>query len=349
MEAVIRMQVDILTDAGYQVSHYYQADSPANSRFSGLWPRFLRQPLSLKTIRTAIRLLRTDTLVILHYPEVFIPLLFWLLRLKASVMVIHHAEPVSKAPFFRTLVGWLHSRLYRKASSVICASRTYWNNSQAGYYYPSTAVNIIPLACEDIAPRNPEDNVSKSADTSVFKLLFVGRLVRYKGLPLLLDCMNLLGNNYRLEIVGDGYLRQRLQHYWEKRGLRAKVVFRGALSAEELLSALDACDALILSSLDRTEAFGLSLLEALRAGKPIITPKIAGSGVLEVNPNGTFGSEFRPGSVVGMHSAILSLKSRIQLEGEALSRRCRDEYERRYRREYHARELLKVVAALLNR
>ena len=94
------------------------------------------------------------------------------------------------------------------------------------------------------------------------------------------------------------------------------VAFLGAVRDREIDAELRRCDTLILPSLNRAEAFGLVLLQALRVGVPIVTPRIAGSGVLEVNPDGRYGAEFTPGSMDALCAAVRRLRRRIAEEGE---------------------------------
>jgi rhamnosyl/mannosyltransferase len=63
----------------------------------------------------------------------------------------------------------------------------------------------------------------------------------------------------------------------------------GSRSDAEVAALLSTCDLLCLPSLERTEAFGLVLLEAMRFAKPVVVSDIPGSGagwVVQAADNG---------------------------------------------------------------
>ena len=62
-------------------------------------------------------------------------------------------------------------------------------------------------------------------------------------------------------------------------GLNDRVRFLGSVSESKIRSLFSTCDCLCLPSIERTEAFGLVLLEAMAFGKPVVASDIPGSGV----------------------------------------------------------------------
>ena len=75
-------------------------------------------------------------------------------------------------------------------------------------------------------------------DVPVF--LFVGRLMKYKGLPLIVDAMKILKNlgmDFRMVFVGDGADAQEMKDGVSDRGLSDKVFFTGAIHDREVLRA----------------------------------------------------------------------------------------------------------------
>ena len=70
--------------------------------------------------------------------------------------------------------------------------------------------------------------------------LFVGRIIKYKGLPLILDCMKLLdgeGMDFRMVFVGSGPDAEELQERTKELGLSGKVFFTGAIYDRNVLRA----------------------------------------------------------------------------------------------------------------
>ena len=104
-------------------------------------------------------------------------------------------------------------------------------------------------------------------------LLYVGRLDPRKGLPTLLDALEGLAPRAHLTIVGTGPAGRTLRSRVRARSL--PVTFRGALSRSELPACYRAADIFVAPSTDG-ESFGISLLEALASGRPVVAADIAG-------------------------------------------------------------------------
>lgn len=121
-------------------------------------------------------------------------------------------------------------------------------------------------------------------------LLFVGRLVKVKNLPLLLDAYKKLTNDYRLIIIGDGEERERLQQQCKIQNIN--VNFIGPKNGDDLYIWYKVADIFILPSYK--EAFGAVVNEALLSGCKCIVSKNAGSSCLI--EEGVNGYTFDPNS-----------------------------------------------------
>jgi len=119
-------------------------------------------------------------------------------------------------------------------------------------------------------------------------VLFVGRLVGYKGVEYLIRACGGI-DDLVLVIVGDGELRGSLEGMVREKGF-GNVVFAGQITDEELPSYYAACDLFVLPSVTRQEAFGLVLVEAMACGKPVVStdfsgmPYVVGDAGLLVGP-----------------------------------------------------------------
>jgi glycosyltransferase involved in cell wall biosynthesis len=115
-----------------------------------------------------------------------------------------------------------------------------------------------------------------------FELLFVGRLVERKGVHVLLQALAHapFRANVRLEVLGDGPERTRLEDDAARLGLRDRVRFRGLVTQREKEESLARCDALVLPAVidDKgdTEGQGVVVLEAMLCAKPVIASRIGG-------------------------------------------------------------------------
>lgn len=110
-----------------------------------------------------------------------------------------------------------------------------------------------------------------------FSILFVGRLEHQKGLDILIEAaMNLkkIMNDFSLNIVGDGSLKDTLVQQISSRSLGDCVHILGNLPTTELIRQYASSDAFVLPS--RWEGMPLTLLEAWAAGLPAIVTNVGG-------------------------------------------------------------------------
>lgn len=125
--------------------------------------------------------------------------------------------------------------------------------------------------------------VSHHGDDNPFHLLFVGRLVAYKGADILLEALHRLDQSGKgvkrpiiLTIVGDGPERQRLEALVQRLGLTPKVHFTGWIKQEETRQYYADADLFCFPSI--REFGGAVALEAMAFGLPCIVPDYAGLG-----------------------------------------------------------------------
>ncbi len=108
-------------------------------------------------------------------------------------------------------------------------------------------------------------------------LLFVGRLEPRKGLDQLLHAFTILKAtrpHLRLYVVGDGPDRDRAEALLPA-GLRTDVVFLGRVDQDELPRFYASCDLFVAPALGG-ESFGIVLIEAMAAGRPVVASDIPG-------------------------------------------------------------------------
>lgn len=113
------------------------------------------------------------------------------------------------------------------------------------------------------------------------RLLSLGRLTYYKGFETLINAVQAM-QGVELLIAGDGELRESLQTLilsTTPAGARPAVKLVGAVRDDEKHALLQNCDAFCLASRERTEAFGIVLLEAMMHKRPCIVTDLPGSGM----------------------------------------------------------------------
>jgi glycosyltransferase involved in cell wall biosynthesis len=98
-----------------------------------------------------------------------------------------------------------------------------------------------------------------------------------KGVDVLLRAMALLGgrgDDTPLVLAGDGPLRTDLEQLTKRLGIEDVVRFAGFQELEALLELLQRCTLVVLPS--RAESFGISILEAMAVGKPVVATRVGG-------------------------------------------------------------------------
>jgi glycosyltransferase involved in cell wall biosynthesis len=109
-----------------------------------------------------------------------------------------------------------------------------------------------------------------AGDPSIVKILFVGRLTRYKGAGLLIKALSrVTSSNFVLNILGQGEEQGLLEKLVKSCGLSDKVIFHGYKSIEETRQFYQSSSIFCLPAI--TEAGGNVLVEAMASGLPIIT------------------------------------------------------------------------------
>ena len=222
----------------------------------------------------------------LHLPNTSAFFALLLPHAKRIPWIIHwHADVVSALnptlsiayKFYRPF----EQRLLARAQTIITTSPPYLASSNALQPWQKKC-QVIPLGIAKARLPEPTPQAKQWAEQQWAKekirILTVGRLTYYKGHEVLIRAMTKVVGA-QLFIVGSGELRHSNEKLIAELNLAHQVKLLGYCSEPELTALLATCDCFCLPSLERTEAFGVVLLEAMRYGKPIVATAIAGSGV----------------------------------------------------------------------
>jgi glycosyltransferase involved in cell wall biosynthesis len=224
--------------------------------------------------------------------------------------IVHwHADVPPDAPDWRLRLGYRFYRPFEqavlaRAATVIATSRPYFEASHALQPWRSK-VHVIPLGIDAPPAAIPRPDLWPAPDG--VRLLAVGRLGRYKGFDVLVDALASAADASLL-LIGDGECARELHALARERGVEGRVAFAGDVDDATLERAYAAADAFVLPSLDRGEAFGLVLLEAMRVGLPVVASAIAGSGVGFVVADGESGLLVEPGDRAALAGALARLR-----------------------------------------
>jgi glycosyltransferase involved in cell wall biosynthesis len=145
-------------------------------------------------------------------------------------------------------------------------------------------------------------------------VLSIGRLVYYKGFNNLILAGKSLPNDTIILIGGKGPLINELQNLINENNLESKVLLLGKIESNQMAAYYKRADIFCLPSNERSEAFGVVLIEAMSFSKPLITCKIEGSGVSWVNQNNNTGFVTEINSPTQIAEAIIKINSDVNLK-----------------------------------
>ena len=248
---------------------------------------------------------------------------------KGKVAVWWHADIVSQRRIL-TLIKPIIKAFLKRADVIIAATQAHIDGSD--FLRPHTAkCRVIPFGLKfaDYERVNIAHFLSdRLFDKKNKKLLFVGRLVYYKGIDVLMRAMKDV-NGAELFLCGTGVLEYELKGVAAQNGVKQKIHFLGYTPFEELKAAYADCDVFVFPSTGRTEAFGLAQMEAMFYGKPVVNTSLP-TGVPLVSLDGATGITVPPGDAAALSAAIQRLVDDDDLRvrfGAAAGERCRAEYD----------------------
>ena len=198
-----------------------------------------------------------------------------------------------------------------------------------------TKLDYVPLGV-NLDLFRPAVNGNGTAEPPT--LLYVGRLSSEKNLDILVDAFKLLSarGDYRLNIVGEGPLRGRLER---RAAGDPRIAFLGSLEYGDALARTYArADVFTLPS--PNETFNLAVLEALASGIPVVGARQGGPVDL-VHPG--VGALAEPGNAADFASKV----ERVVAERQGGARRCREYVERNFSWERTFERLLSIYGEVI--
>jgi rhamnosyl/mannosyltransferase len=209
-----------------------------------------------------------------------------------ATVITYHGDIVRQKGLLR-LYEPLLTRTLERADRILATSEPYVRSSRfLSRFAGKTEVVPLGIAHERFA-RVDAAGVSalkrRLAPGGETILLSVGRLRYYKGLDVALRAFALLPDlRARLVLIGSGPMEAELRALASTLSLGDRVLFAGEIPDTELPQWFQAADAYVSSASHRSEAFGISIVEAMAAARPVITTEL-GTGTSFVNQHGVTG------------------------------------------------------------
>lgn len=297
-------------------------------------------PLLIPTLR---KLCPNYDIIHIHCPNPMANLALYLSGYRGKV-VLHWHSDILKQKYALKLYKPLQTWLIRRADVIIGTSPVYLENSPflRGMEHK---FRIVPLGGEAIVPS--ADRVSDIRKQYKGKRIIfaLGRLIAYKGFRFLIEAARYLDDGYVVLIGGTGPLYNKLLKQINEENLQGKVCLLGYVTDDEVAQYYGACDVFCLSSVWKTEAFGLVQIEAMSCGKPVVATNIEGSGVPWVNRNGYSGLNVEPENPEALAKAIMKITSSEEAY-RTYSRQARAHYNKMFVKERMLAGYEQVYASL---
>jgi len=160
--------------------------------------------------------------------------------------------------------------------------------------------------------------------------LYTGRLVSYKGLPLLLDTWSQIvadGNQALLVLAGGGSMdiyncEEDLRARVNADGLQEQVIFTGEV--RNVAEYLQAADLFVFPT--EKEAFGISVIEAMACGLPVAATPVG--GLSDIITDGANGLVVQPAEGQQLYTALTKLIADQELRAQLGQAGCKTARER---------------------
>lgn len=288
----------------------------------------------------ALRRARRDVTVI-HEPNPLALVSDWISGQQGPLVVWFHSEVLRPRWKYRLLYRPFLRRVLRRASRIVVSSPRLAEHAGELADVRDKCV-VIPFGIDTgrLAPSPAVDAGVREIERAHPgpRVLFVGRLVAYKGVDVLVQAMQSVAATAL--VVGDGPLRGPLEALAAASGVASRVRFLGHLDDDSVVAHLHACDLFVLPSVTRAETFGVVQLEAMACGRPVVSTNLP-TGVPWVNRHGETGLVVEPGDAGALASALNTL-----LGDPALRRRLGERARQRVEEDFTVEGMTSRSAAL---
>jgi glycosyltransferase involved in cell wall biosynthesis len=233
-------------------------------------------------------------LIHLHFPffggSEWLLLLNWIFVRTPKIVMSYHMDVVGAGllkPFFNGYGKTILPLLVKRSDGVIFATREYGETSLIASFLKEKPVYHIPYGVPlRFHPKAKNRNLMSRLELTDRNkvVLFVGGLDRahyFKGVSHLISAVSSLKmEEVKVILVGNGDLIPQFRKEVKKEGLENQVVFSEGVGDDELPDYYNLADLAVLPSIDRSEAFGIVLLEAMACARPVIASSLPGVSAL---------------------------------------------------------------------
>ena len=268
-------------------------------------------------------------------------------NVKTPVLIPYlHALPLRQGLLGRIWFKYITSKILNAANQVLISNARVLDSFPELEQWKNK-MQVVPFAVDSWDESTNENHADERSRSLL--VLAIGRLVPYKGFDVLIEAWGKMRErakdlgHYRLEIIGQGPLESFLIKEIEKSGHGNSVRVYTHCTDDEKNQRLCQATLFVAPSVDRSETFGISILEAMGKGLPVITTRLP-TGVALLARGGDCGAVVEPKSSDQLCDALIFL-----LRNNERRRQCGIENLQFARREFSfdalARNYEKIIQA----
>ena len=184
------------------------------------------------------------------------------------LVITEHSSKLNKAgDEISGLDKKIATKAYNSCDCLICVSNTLRDNVLRSFNHDSVVIS-------DMVDNQIYSFSGQNKNTSPFVYVAVGNLVPIKALDKLVESFAKVNDDARLVIIGDGPEKENLQNKINELGLDAQVSLMGQLNRQQINEIYQDSNVFVLPS--QSETFGVSYIEAMYAGLPVIATRCGG-------------------------------------------------------------------------
>jgi glycosyltransferase involved in cell wall biosynthesis len=201
-------------------------------------------------------------------------------QLGIKYIISEHMSPFPFAHFSSTISSNIFNAI-KKAESTIAVS-----NSHKNEIFLKT--NIIPVVIPNVILSNEFTLAPNIINNNTFNFLSISIISEQKGIDILIKAASILRKitktNFTITIIGEGPIKNKLLSMCIELNMHNNFIWKGFHSRLEIQKDFNNCNALVCSSLH--ESFGVTLVEAMASGRPIVSTKCGGPEDIVNNETG---------------------------------------------------------------
>ncbi len=239
----------------------------------------------------------------LHLPNPLAAASWLLMGDRRPLVVSYHSDIVRQQALLRFWSPW-RDRVLARATRILTTSSALIDSSPVLAGFGGSCSSISP-GVDPAFWSNPDPAAvsrwRQRLGGGVF--LFVGRLVYYKGVEVLIEAVR--ESDLRIAICGEGPLRPGLEALAAPLGDRAQ--FLGDVDVDGMPALYAACHGFVLPSVASSETFGVVQLEAMAAGLPLVVSR-ASAGVESVHAGAASALLVEPSRPEALRRAMLRVR-----------------------------------------